>query len=52
MTSAGTVRFTHDVTSAGHAIDYHRVGAAFQTQQLAFALQVSPQRSPTYGPRR
>jgi pimeloyl-ACP methyl ester carboxylesterase len=24
--------------AAGHAIDYHRVGAAFQTQQLAFAL--------------
>ncbi|WAP53511.1 alpha/beta fold hydrolase [Streptomyces sp. S465] len=24
--------------AAGHAIDYHRAGAAFQTQQLAFAL--------------
>ncbi len=33
--------------SAGHAIDYHRVGAAFQTRQLAFALQVASQRSPT-----
>jgi hypothetical protein len=25
--------------AAGHAIDFHRVGAAFQTQQLAFALR-------------
>jgi predicted MFS family arabinose efflux permease len=24
--------------TAGHAIDYHRVGAAFQVGQLAFAL--------------
>ncbi|SDP95605.1 alpha/beta fold hydrolase [Lentzea jiangxiensis] len=29
------------VPAAGHAIDYHRVGAAFQTQQLAFALNCS-----------
>lgn len=26
------------IPSAGHAIDYHRAGAAFQVQQLSFAL--------------
>jgi pimeloyl-ACP methyl ester carboxylesterase len=30
--------------AAGHAIDYHRVGAAFQTGQLAFALHCAARR--------
>jgi len=30
--------------SAGHAIDYHRVGAAFQVGQLAFALDCAARR--------
>ncbi|WP_027929363.1 alpha/beta hydrolase [Amycolatopsis thermoflava] len=30
--------------SAGHAIDYHRVGAAFQLQQLSFALTCAARR--------
>ncbi|MBP2334108.1 pimeloyl-ACP methyl ester carboxylesterase [Saccharothrix coeruleofusca] len=31
------------VPAAGHAIDYHRVGAAFHAQQLAFALTCAAQ---------
>lgn len=30
--------------AAGHAIDYHRTGAAFQTQQLGFALHCAARR--------
>ncbi len=39
--------------AAGHAIDRHRVAAAFQTQQLAFALACAAlrvARSPDSGP--
>jgi pimeloyl-ACP methyl ester carboxylesterase len=39
--------------AAGHAIDYHRVAAAFQTQQLSFALVCAAlrvARSPGSGP--
>ncbi|MFJ9173723.1 alpha/beta hydrolase [Streptomyces sp. NPDC102360] len=40
------------VPSSGHCIDFHRGGASFQLDQLAFALSccITPERSPAVGP--